>query len=411
MKTGISILFFTLLASISTGQHEQPHWCGTDSYLAWHMSQDANFQGNRPQPNGNGIQSRADVVLPLVFHFVLLDTNAFDFRLAMELQLEALNTYFNSRNPVIPNIGYNFNHLIDVPNIRFELACVDPDGNPTHGYTVHQCTTENIGSQLSIDGRWAIYYDQMDGTSVWSPNDYINVWVGDISPGVLGRSSLGGMVGSAREDGIVLTPKVFDPFHSDPNSNVFSGKTFIHEMGHYLGLLHLWGSSFGTLSCLDDDNLDDTPRQSELYFSCSPGEEYISCETDDMVLNYMQYVSDEFLLYFTKDQVAYMHEVLNLFRPSLLESRALECIPAEQTEWNAWYDPLRQNIYFEFEPGQKEAIEYSLFDFSGRLVQEVQLSDNFIGVIDATYLTAGMYVLRAKSSSGDIKTARLAVWL
>jgi len=43
-----------------------------------------------------------------------------------------------------------------------------------------------------------------------------------------------------------------------------------HEIGHYLGLPHIWGDVNGG-GCGGDDGFADTPNQAQQYFGCPNG--------------------------------------------------------------------------------------------------------------------------------------------
>ena len=94
----------------------------------------------------------------------------------------------------------------------------------------------------------------------------------------------------------------------------------VHEIGHWLGLFHIWGDSGnnGNGNCSGDDGIDDTPKQSDPYQNCPSGIP-ISCGTNDMYINYMDYTDADCSMMFTIDQKNKMLSVLNGFRLSLLK--------------------------------------------------------------------------------------------
>ena len=91
------------------------------------------------------------------------------------------------------------------------------------------------------------------------------------------------------------------------------GKTLTHEVGHWLGLYHLWGPSdrsgcetAGT--CYDTgDEICDTPPQmgpqsgSPIGYS---GDQKCPDCPDPIALNFMDGWDDEYTLMFTRDQVS-----------------------------------------------------------------------------------------------------------
>src|SRR6185436_13006396 len=97
--------------------------------------------------------------------------------------------------------------------------------------------------------------------------------------------------------------------HADDDGTEFNnmGRTLTHEMGHYLGLRHIWGDELFEDNCSLDDGIDDTPN-------CGSGDQYScdyeanTCESSlpddmpDMLENYMDYTKDHCYNMFTQDQ-------------------------------------------------------------------------------------------------------------
>ncbi|KAK0657929.1 hypothetical protein B0T16DRAFT_317900 [Cercophora newfieldiana] len=89
------------------------------------------------------------------------------------------------------------------------------------------------------------------------------------------------------------------------------GITTVHEVGHWLGLMHTFqGGCEG-----DGDFVDDTPAEKEAGFACTVGRD--SCpgrEGVDPIHNYMAYTSDTCKSNFTLGQAARMHAKWAEFR-------------------------------------------------------------------------------------------------
>lgn len=114
------------------------------------------------------------------------------------------------------------------------------------------------------------------------------------------------------------------------NSSLDQGKILAHEVGHYLGLYHTFGSSNPNdpAGCYGTNNADcsasgdwccDTPPSTYDNFDCSNqpntcNETYFQQPTQDhpdMLENYMSYSNDNCMNTFTSDQAARMNSVLN----------------------------------------------------------------------------------------------------
>ncbi|MCB0431307.1 MAG: T9SS type A sorting domain-containing protein, partial [Flavobacteriales bacterium] len=95
-----------------------------------------------------------------------------------------------------------------------------------------------------------------------------------------------------------------------------------HEVGHWLGLYHIWGDS----NC-GNDQVSDTPTQQTSNTGC-PSFPHVTCSNGpngDMYVNYMDYVNDACMVMFSKGQVSRMQGVINGSRVSLQNSDG--CIP------------------------------------------------------------------------------------
>ena len=161
--------------------------------------------------------------------------------------------------------GYNTNPVGADANIEFALAVRDPNGSPTNGI-------DRISYNKDFWDESAVETELKPNT-IWDPTKYLNIWVTpdvikDIGE-VLGyaqfpeASTLDGLnypPFTANTDGVVIGHQFFGnldyddgSFNLDPTYGY--GRTTTHEIGHWLGLRHIWGdSNCGT------DYVADTPR-------------------------------------------------------------------------------------------------------------------------------------------------------
>jgi hypothetical protein len=261
-------------------------------------------------PLGSGLETRNTMTLTIVVHVVWNKTNENISDEQIVDQIDRLNTDFNDPFTDKQNVPPEFRAVIANPQIRFCLASKDPSGKPHTGITRVKTTIPFIGSQKNINDLHIIHYTNLGGTDAWDTHRYINIWVGALD-NIFGRSTIGGHVIQEAEDGIVIDPEYFK---TDLKTNKF-GRTLVHEMGHYLGLLHTWGMNIG--DCNEDDGLDDTPIQEGPYYDC-PSYPQLSCGISNMYMNYMDYVDDICTHLFTKDQVRLMMQTLSTSRNTLV---------------------------------------------------------------------------------------------
>jgi hypothetical protein len=136
------------------------------------------------------------------------------------------------------------------------------------------------------------------GSDAVDSSKYLNIWVCNIGGGILGYAQFPG--GSAATDGIVVGPQFFGSqgFVQAPFDK---GRTTTHEIGHWLNLRHIWGDG----RCLQDDFVADTPSSDRPNYGC-PSYPTVNCRTNDMTMNYMDYVNDECMYMFSEGQKSRM---------------------------------------------------------------------------------------------------------
>ncbi|WP_114782885.1 M43 family zinc metalloprotease [Botryobacter ruber] len=266
-------------------------------------------------------QEQARIVIPVVFH-VVYNSEAENISNEQLLsQLNILNADFGKKNADTVNTPDYFKALAADTGIEFCLASLDPEGNPTNGITRTR-TSKTTFSSFSND----VMFTGTGGIDAWNSNQYLNIWVCRIGSVVAGE-----VVGYANPpgspaaiDGVVLH---FNAVGAPPYNNyrwAFNlGRTATHEVGHWLGLRHIWGTS-ANASCSDSDGIDDTPNQAESTTGCPAGM-VVSCGNEphgNMWQNYMDYTDDACMNLFTHGQAAYMQAVLTTVRASILTSPA-----------------------------------------------------------------------------------------
>lgn len=221
--------------------------------------------------------------------------------------------------------------------IEFCMAQVDPNGNPTNGIDRVQRTTANYN-------RAAV--EALKAQTIWDPTRYLNMWTfrfgGDLN-GVLGYAQFpsgSGLPGMPTDDcvsGEELTDGVVSAFSTFGSRTIFptgsysgtsydKGRTMTHEVGHMLGLRHIWGDG----GCGVDDFCADTPNAGAANYGCPAGTDSCPEPGMDMIENYMDYSDDSCMNIFTQDQKDRMLAVLmnSPRRDDLLVSTA--CQPSTQ---------------------------------------------------------------------------------
>ncbi|MEJ6801227.1 MAG: M43 family zinc metalloprotease [Crocinitomicaceae bacterium] len=223
-------------------------------------------------------------------------------------QIEVMNQDFRR---MLGTNGSNTNPDGADIEVEFCMAAIDPNGLPTNGIDRVQLSA---ASYSGINGVNAI----KPGT-IWDPELYMNMWTVDFgNSGLLGyaqfpnNSGLGGMNsnnGAANTDGVVAGYRYFGSQQIYPAGTYSApynlGRTMTHEVGHFLGLRHIWGDS----NC-GNDFCNDTPESSGSNYNCNV---QTTCDgIQDMVENYMDYTNDACMNIFTNDQKTRMRTVFDI---------------------------------------------------------------------------------------------------
>ncbi len=254
------------------------------------------------------------ITIPIVVHVVNFAPSPFvisDEKIIS--QITVLNEDFRKKNSDYTKTPSEFMPFVADVGIEFKLATVDPEGNPTTGII------RNISDVTGFEGKTPVsdspikdlhlYHTAKGGQDAWPNDKYLNIWIADLSNrnGVLALNGYSTFPGdSAAIDGVVMDPRVFGTLDT-PILKYNRGRTATHEIGHWLGLLHIFGKGN---SCEIGDGIDDTPNQYDSYAG-KPSHPQSSCGSNDMFMNFMDYVDDDSMCMFTTGQRNKMRSLFN----------------------------------------------------------------------------------------------------
>ena len=307
---------------------KNPNRLSTSEFEQWITPKIA-IEKERRKNAPKGSRINAVITIPVVVHVIHngdligTDENIFDEQVIS--QIRVLNEDFRKKSGTT---GFNSNPVGADAEIEFVLAKRDPSGVLTNGI-----------DRVDL-GRASWLTDEIETTvkplTIWNPDKYFNIWVVKFATNTLlgyaqfpSNSSLSGInanEGPANTDGVVVGYKFFGSSSYFPAGTYAApydkGRTASHEVGHWIGLRHIWGDG----DCSVDDFCLDTPNAGQANYGCPAGVD--SCPASaglDMVENYMDYTNDGCMNIFTADQKNRMITVMNnsIRRVSLKTSDAL----------------------------------------------------------------------------------------
>jgi hypothetical protein len=300
--------------------------------------------------------------------------------------------------------GFNTNAVGADLEIEFELANLDPTGKVTTGIT--RTYVDKANWSFENDGA------ELGNKIHWNYEKYLNIWVAKSNGSTIGYaefpydSKLIGLGSTTQDindqkifDGVIIDYMNFGTCCGKLSSNYNLGRTLTHEIGHWLGLLHINDNEF-----CGDDFCDDTPKVESLnnVTNCNP--KTTNCTGKSlpaMIENYMDYSPDRCMNIFTNDQKKRTRAALELSptRKRLLQN--LELIPdTERLEIKVRPNPSDYNPQVLVQFKGTESVEISIYDIRGIMYSSDKydnLSSSLITLKTDT-LPVGVYIVRVSTS-------------
>lgn len=221
-------------------------------------------------------------------------------------------------------------------NISFCLATIDKNGNtmavpgidridynsistPTSAtYPTKNPAATNYNTPTTFQNFMNNY---MKPATIWDPTKYLNIWVTDVNasagllgfatfPAASGLTGIPGGTGTSTTDGLWCWGRAFGNVGT-LQSPYNRGRTAVHEIGHWLGLRHIWGDG----TCATDYCLDTPPASADNAGAPTYPLNANSCTSPsgtnntipngangEMFMNFMDYTNDASMYMFTEDQ-------------------------------------------------------------------------------------------------------------
>lgn len=406
--------FFILLvfSNVTFGQKTSPFICGHDHVMSINAQNfpdyrnrvDKTFQIAYKNMENAGDRNES-FKIPVVVHIVWKNNEENLHDSLIDSQIKVLNDAFRLRNENRTDIRDLFKDLQADAEIEFELKDV-----------IRVKTTANFSLSLT-DLPDNVKRPANGGSEAVDVDRHLNIWVCKIQPiPFIGGQILGyayppdglsnwpddASAPSKNLEGVVIDYRVFGL--NNPNKLTVNGtthqslaRTTVHEVGHYLGLRHIWGDGrglFGGNSCNVDDGIKDTPNQgTQSAGGCNKNSNTCidtSNDLPDMIENYMDYSGEDCQNTFTKEQVALMRSVLRNQR------KLLSNTDPDFTMQNAkiWPNPCQNLLNIELNEVKKTIITLRSIDGKTMLSYSIDQYEE----LSLDGLPNGVYFLEMKNN-------------
>lgn len=330
--TACHFLFNGLQAQTNSPSNttERPNLCGT---IAPGAEWDKWFN-EKVEERKRSRAVNATYTIPVIIHVIYgseaVGTYPNISNAQIQSQIQVLNDDFAGKGAGISGVPAIWKNLIANSGISFCYAKTDPKGNPLATEGIERISYKTLGipnptSIVDASGENTNFTNyissQLKPKTIWDPARYLNIWITDKPSGSLllgfatfpAGSTLSGIdgvtgTGGPNNDGLWCWGKCFGTTGT-LDGNYAKGRVANHEIGHYLGLRHVWGDA----DCATD-YCNDTPPAKEANYGCPnfPANKgrCTGNTTGEMTMNMMDYTNDPCKYMFTPDQVTRMQTAM-----------------------------------------------------------------------------------------------------
>lgn len=334
-KSPISIKLFSLYLLLALcGKISAQEVCGTmqlkEQMIADFPELESIYAAQEQVLSDSSYANRSVITIPVVFHVIWNTSNQQVSPTLLAETIDVLTRDYRRQNPDAGNTGQfggyeapnglwssNYSNIAADCEIEFTLCDI------TYDYT----------SLSQIDVAQNPYYLKTTYPyyQLYPPSNYLNVWVCNMTSSLLGLAEFPGS--PPQQDGVTIT-------YTSVGYNSSDFRVLTHEVGHWLGLRHIWGDC----ACCDDYVTDTAPQQADNYVLANqppfpnypnqyPCATWTACPGYNvwnglyypyvnMGDNFMDYSPSSCLNFFSIGQKQRMWYTLNNYRPGLLSNTA-----------------------------------------------------------------------------------------
>lgn len=386
----------------------------------------------------NGKKAATVYNIPVVFHIIhsgqAVGTSYNISQAQVNSQITILNQDFRKSNSdfgtYVTQSGLS--SLAADCEINFCSAQVTPTGSimPEPGIDRILCSDKSWTNPPHTD---TYINSTIKPGSSWDPTKYLNIWIVYMNDGTLGYAQfptvpsaatptigdMNGWGGAANTDGVVFDYRYIGNIGT-ATAPYNKGRTAVHEIGHWLGLWHIWGDDGS--ACSGTDYVTDTPNQAGENYTCPTTNGSVktdACSTTTPGVNYqnyMDYSDDKCMVMFTAGQKARMQACMQYCtrRSSLATSTVCSVNSIDENvtelETEIFPNPSTGDLYVTVNVLNTQDFTIIVINTLGQTIQEIKQvrSNGGTTKIDLSDNAKGVYFVTIKSKTSS-KTKRVVL--